>query len=133
MSSTQQNEDRIHEAFRIYRQSGAALSVSIIGFSTALLAWSVSRYAVAGNRALFYAQALFLLAASLSAFLIQFFHYEGRKKQARAWLSTSSEMQNDANHWFSRGDRAVYFALGFLFVGFLFLVALWFCAPPAQG
>ncbi len=133
MSSTPHDQDRIHEAFRVYRQAGATLSVSIIGFSTALLAWSVSRYAATGNQVLFYLQALFLLAASLLAFLIQFFHYEGHKEQARAWLSTNSEGQKAANRWYSRGDKAVYLALVFLFIGFLFLVALWFCTPAARG
>lgn len=76
--------DRTLALYGSYRQTGWALSTTVIGFSTVLLAWGLSPPATSPQSFVFYAQALLAILTIGVAFAQQLFYYQGGKHLARA-------------------------------------------------
>jgi len=121
--------------YRYYRQSGTALSATIITFSTVMIGWSLQ---AAKNyetiKGYYYPQILFYLLAVISAFLIQLFNYFGYQHQARRNYekpNTARNVMQKANRWFTKMDRSVIISCIFLAIGFMATVVTWF-VPIAE-
>lgn len=119
------------EEYKLYRQSGVALSVTIVTFSTALIAWTIKGHQDYSDfKSHLYWQVIWLLFAIFFAFLIQLFNYIGYQFQARRNYAGSIDevkrMMRKANSFFGKADTAVVLSCIFLIAGLGFTFISWF-------
>ena len=126
-------QKEVDKAFKGYRDSGIALSVTLISLSGGLMLWSNNRFhgtqspISACDRRIFFSQMAFLAFAVIGSICIQVFNYHGYKCRARALVGQDSE--SCANIWFDKEDLAVHisvllFSLGLILSAILFVSAV---------
>ena len=117
------DQHEIREKFKDYRESGIALSVTLISLSSALILWGNNLLNVKDIascvKIIVFTQIVFCSLTILSCLCIQFFNYQGYKHEARSVSDQST--QRKANCWFSKEDYSVYTSI------VLFLISLLFC------
>lgn len=111
----------VDENYRTYRQSGLGLSATVIALSLLILKWAASGYPHPCSLT-FYIQCTLVAFTIGAAISIQWFHYQGYKKQSRYYFSLlekqgkSEKQGKEAIENFDRGDTAVNVAIILLVV-----------------
>ena len=106
----------VDEYFKHYRNSGVALSLTLISISSALFIWGRS-ILIQIKSVLIIVQMLLLGSTILTCIGIQFCNYQGYKFLARTL--TEQATKEDSDKWFRREDFAVYGSLALFVLGLL--------------
>lgn len=120
----------IEGKFKDYRNSGIALSLTLVSLCSALIVWANGLWPssptqnTATHPCMHLAQLILLVLAIFSCLLIQFANYQGYKHEARSHLQQSTFSK--ATCWFTCEDFAVYFSISFFVAGFLCSAYLFF-------
>jgi hypothetical protein len=113
------DKNNIHEDFRHYRNSGIALSVTLISLSSALIIWGNKIIGIEKYLSSLLGVSL-IISSAITIFLclsIQIFHYIGYKIQARAGISQTTK---NPNCWFTAED----WVFGIAIVSFIISVII---------
>jgi hypothetical protein len=113
------DKNNIHEDFRHYRNSGIALSVTLISLSSALIIWG-SQILEREDPSSYLLGVSLIISSAVTIFLclsIQIFHYIGYKIQARDGIG---QTDRNPNSWFTAED----WSFGIAIVSFIVSVII---------
>lgn len=135
MNKMAMEENRaIHEEFRFYRQSGIALSATLLVLCGTLFKLALDKMTFPISYTCINILLFVSLAISIiSAIAIQLCHFMGYKNMARRHFPPkdvdSTKWANKlwiiSNQWFKSGDTSVWVSVITLLIGFFTLVYLW--------
>lgn len=135
MNKMAMEENRaIHEEFRFYRQSGLALSATLLVLCGTLFKVMLDKLTLpisySCSNVLFFVS---ITISIISAIAIQLFHFMGYKNMARRHFPAQGKNENEwanerwviSNKWFKSGDTSVWISVVTLLIGFFTVVYIW--------